>query len=144
MANSPKPCAVAQKQADGKIVSFDEYRRRSDDLHWAQMSFGEKLFDAFVNVPYNMILYVRRGFEESWQTIRGRAPESGTTYVDGIGGGVFLDRAAAEADHAYALQHGLSKKFQEKSVRLSREAFDACADFSVIKKSGQLQPLYPI
>jgi hypothetical protein len=145
MADSRNPCAYAQKPAEDKIVSFDEYRKRVDDLRWTQMGFGEKLFDAFVNTPYNMALYVRRGFAEGWQMItKGRDPQSGMAYVDRLGGGVFLDRAAAEADNLYALKHGLSKKFQEKAVRLSREAFDACADFSVIKKIGQLQPLYPV
>lgn len=136
---------MAQNLADDKIVSFDEYRKRVDDLRWTQMSFGEKLFDAFVNTPYNIALYVRRGCAESWQMItKGPDPQNGMAYVDRLGSGVYLDRAAAEADNAYALKHGLSKKFQEKAVRLSREAFDACADFSVIKKSGQLQPLYPL
>jgi hypothetical protein len=148
MANSPKPCAQAQKSQasnpDDKIVNFDEYRKRIDDLRWTQMSVGEKMFDAFVNTPYNMALYVRRGLAEGWQMMtKGPDPKNGRAYVDSLGGGIFLDRAAAEADNTYALKHGLSKKFQEKAVRLSREAFDACKDFSVIKKTGQLRPLYP-
>lgn len=152
MTNSQKPCAHAQKSQasnpddkDDKIVNFDEYRKRIDDLRWTQMSVGEKIFDAFVNTPYNMALYVRRGLSESWQMMtKGPDPKGGTAYVDSLGGGIFLDRAAAEADNAYALKHGLSKKFQEKAVRLSREAFDACTDFSVIKKIGQLRPLSPV
>ena len=160
MTNSQKPCAKAQQNNTGakapqknnasapddqKIVNFDEYRKRIDDLRWTQMSVGEKMFDAFVNTPYNVVLYVRRGFAEGWQMMtKGPDPKNGNTYIDSLGGGVFLDRAAAEADNRYALKHGLSKKFQEKAVRLSREAFDACRDFSVIKKTGQLRPLYPV
>ncbi|MDP2205793.1 MAG: hypothetical protein Q8K65_05745 [Alphaproteobacteria bacterium] len=152
MANSQKPCAYAQNEKshaaadskDDKIVNFDEYRKRIDDLRWTQMTAGERIFDAFVNTPYNMALYVRRGLSEGWQLMtKGPDPKNGTAYVDSLGGGIFLDRAAAEADNTYALKHGLSKKFQEKAVRLSREAFDACRDFSVIKKTGQLRPLYP-
>ncbi len=132
-------------EAASKIVNFDEYRKRIDDLRWTQMSFGEKLFDAFVNTPYNMVLFVRRGISEGIQTIfKGNDPaETGASYVDRLNGDVYLDRAAAECDNRYALGHGLSKKFQEKAVRIARQAFDDCRDFSVLKRTGQLAPLYP-
>lgn len=144
MATSDKTQPQADA-ADSKIVNFDEYRKRIDDLRWTQMNIGEKLFDAFVNTPYNMFLYVRRGLSESARIIfKGPdAVDNGKAYVDRLGGGVYLDRAAAESDNRYALCHGLSKKFQEKAVRLARQAFDECTDFSVLKRTGQLAPLAP-
>ncbi len=72
MTQQVKPGAApdaAANSATEKLVNFDEYYNRSRDLRAKELSVGEKLFDAFVNTPYNMMLYVRRGVSEAWQEL---------------------------------------------------------------------------
>lgn len=140
--------SAAQKAAENgateKLVNFDEYYDRARDLRAKEMGIAEKLFDAFVNTPYNMMLYVRRGVSEAWQqVVKGRTDDKTAVFIDRLNGGTYLNRAAVEADNDYALKHGLSAKFQAKAARLASQAFDECRDFSVLAKIGQLQPLRP-
>lgn len=139
---------VAQKAAGNsateKLVNFDEYYDRARDLRAQELTIGEKLFDAFVNTPYNMMLYVRRGVSEAWQQIvKGKTDDNAAVYIDRLNGDTYMNRAAIDADNNYALDHGLSAKFQAKAARIATKAFDECRDFSVLAKIGQLQPLRP-
>jgi len=122
-----------------KIVNFDEMREKKFDIMWKNMTVGEKLFDAFINTPYNMFLFVRRGMEEAYAHIRGREQNTGSYYTDRLSGDLYLDRAMMEGDVAYAMKHGLNKKFQEKAAKLTHQAFDESRDFSVLVRSGQLK-----
>ncbi len=129
-----------------KIVNTDEYRRIREDLEWKQMNWKEKLFQAFVEQPYRATLWVRRGVSEAIDQIKGKPQVEGNYYFDKLEansprGTTYMDRTTFEGDVAYFQQHGLSKSFQEKSARIATEAFDKARDFSVLKKTGQLQPL---
>ncbi|MDE1152754.1 MAG: hypothetical protein PW788_09480 [Micavibrio sp.] len=130
--------SLSFNDAANKVVNFDELREKKFDVMWKNFTVKEKLFDAFINTPYNMFLFVRRGMEEAYQTIRGREQDRGGVYTDKISGDLFLDRASVDSDVQYALKHGLGKKFQEKAARLAYQAFDESRDFSVLVKSGQL------
>lgn len=147
MAQLVKQSAAQQAAGNStseKLVNFDEYYDRARDLRAKELSVGEKLFDAFVNTPYNMMLYVRRGISEAWQEIvTGKRGDDAAVYLDRLNGDTYMNRAAVEADNAYALDHGLSAKFQAKAARIATKAFDECRDFSVLAKIGQLQPLRP-
>lgn len=143
MSDSHSLHATAE-EAPQKIVKYDEYFDRMQDLRARSFRFTEGLFDAFVNTPYNMMLYVRRGLADGWRFMTNtQKDDQGTAYIDRLNGGLFIDRAAMESDNAYALRHGLSKRFQEKAARLSRQAFDECRDFSALRRSGQLEPFLP-
>ncbi|MBI1214849.1 MAG: hypothetical protein GC185_03405 [Alphaproteobacteria bacterium] len=133
-----------------KIVNWDEYRRNRDELYWKRMTWKEKLFEAFVDTPYSVYLFIRRGMGEAWEMAReansrresdGPAPEKEpNAYEDFLSGDIYVPRHAFESDIAYALEHGLSKKFQQRAAAISREAFDKCRDFKVLKDIGQLRP----
>lgn len=135
---------AAGTSATEKLVNFDEYYDRTRDLRAKEMSVGEKLFDAFVNTPYNMMLFVRRGVSEAWQElVKGKTDDKPAVFIDRLNGGTYLNRAAVDADNAYAQGHGLSAKFQAKAARIATQAFDECRDFSVLARTGQLRPLRP-
>lgn len=147
MTQQAKQCAAQHAAGTGateKLVNFDEHYDRVRDLRAKELSVGEKLFDAFVNTPYNMMLYVRRGVGEAWQEmVKGKTDEKAAAYIDRLNGGTYMNRAAVDADNRYALDHGLSATFQAKAARIATQAFDQCRDFSVLAKTGQLQPLRP-
>src|SRR6218665_189557 len=128
MTQQQKQCAAqnaAASSATEKLVNFDEYYDRSRNLRAQELSAAEKLFDAFVNTPYNMMLYVRRGVSEAWQELtKGKTDDKTAVYIDRLNGGTYLNRAAVDADNGYALAHGLSAKFQAKAARIATRAFD--------------------
>lgn len=124
-----------------KVVNFDELRERQFDLYWKNMSVAERLFDAAVNTPWNMWLFVRRGFSEGMDMLRGRpAADDGTFFYDRLDDrNLFLDREKWESEVGYKTRHGLGQQFQQKAAKLSMQAFDDCRDFSMLVRAGQLK-----
>lgn len=129
-----------------KIVNTDEFQKIRDDLEWKQLNWKEKLFQAFVEQPYRAVLWVRRGFSEAYAQLTGKEKEPGNYYLDKLEkssprAATYMDRAMFEGDVAYFLKNGLSRTFQEKSANIAHEAFDKARDFSMLKRTGQLQAL---
>jgi hypothetical protein len=125
-----------------KIVNWEELRHRRQDIFWQEMTLGEKLFEAFVDVPYKMGLFVRQALGEAYEMLKRKPgePEPVRGYADTLSNDIYIPKATFDAETAYALKHGLNKKFQERAAKLSQKAFDECRDFSVLKKTGQLRP----
>jgi len=136
-----KTTAGAFNAAAQKVVDFDELRERQFDLYWQQMSVKERLFDALVNTPWNMWLFVRRGFSEGIDMMRGRPePDDGKFFYDRLNDrSLYIDRAKWESEVVYKTRHGLGGAFQQKAAKLSMQAFDDCRDYSMLVKSGQLK-----
>ena len=124
-----------------KLVDWNEMRRREDDLIWQQTSFGEKMFTAFVAVPYNMFLYVRRGIGETIDFLKSGGPKetAAAAYEDRLSDNIYINRAMVESDINYNKKHGLSKTFQEKAAKIKQQAFDESRDFGVLLQTGQLR-----
>ncbi len=141
MLDAPTSFKTTFNTAADKVVNFDEYRFKKQDLLWEQSTVAEKLFEAFVNFPHSMMLFVRRGFGEAYDFLKkGKEPE-GTMYTDFLSGDLYLDRASVKSDIDYGVKHGLGAKFQAKAARVAQQAFDECKDFSVLVKTGQLKPV---
>jgi len=128
-----------------KLVDFNELRNRDWDLRWKEFSLQEKLFEAFVDLPHKMWLYVRRGVTEAVDFLRGRDNEDkkAAAYEDVLSGRVFLNHAMIESDLSYHLRHGIKQSFQEKAADTRRRAFEACKDYGVLHQTGQLRRLNP-
>jgi len=127
--------------AADKVVNFDEVRERQFDLYFKNLSVKDQLFDAFINTPFNMWLFVRRGMREGMDLLL-RRPEKdeGTFYYDRLDDRtLYMDRAKFESELFYKTRHGLGKKFQARAAALSLQAFDEARDFSVLVKTGQLK-----
>ncbi len=128
-----------------KIVDWDEYKAKKTDIEMKQFTLADHLFEAFVDFPSKAFLWMRRGFGEAAAEIRGRPVEAGGYYFDTLNqsasSAVYFDRDALESDLAYFARHGISGKFQAKAAAISRQAFDACRDFSGLIETGQLQKI---
>lgn len=127
-----------------KIVDWDEFRGKKLDIENKQLSIREMLFEGFVDAPYRALLWMRRGFGEAFDKVRGKPdPENTGDYYYNVLSHreVYFDRAKMEDDLSYFRKHGVSAKFQEKSAAIARQAFDECRDFSVLVETGQLQKL---
>jgi hypothetical protein len=126
-----------------KLVDFDELRNRDWDLRWKEFTWQEKLFEAFVDLPHKMWLFVRRGVTEAVDFLRGRDSEDqkAAAYEDVLSKRVFLNRAMLESDLSYQLRHGIKQSFQEKAADIRRRAFAGCKDYGVLQQTGQLRCL---
>lgn len=144
-ADSTNSTSAAFNDKAEKIVNWEEWRNRREELYWQQLGIGEKLFQAFVDTPHKMYHFVRQSLVEAAQEIKRNWGKDNTPapvrgYEDILSGDVYISRTSMEAETAYALKNGLSKKFQEKSANIARQAFEESRDFSVLKKNGQLRP----
>ena len=126
-----------------KVVNWENLHFKKYELQDKQFTIAEKLFDGLINMPYNMFLFVRRSVSEAISALRKKPSESraGNAYECALSGEVYLDKTCFDSDVNYALKHGLCKKFQEKSARISQQAFNECKDFGVLVNSGQLRKL---
>jgi hypothetical protein len=126
-----------------KIVDWDEYKAKKTAIEMKQFSLGDHLFEAFVDFPSKAFLWMRRGFGEAADQIRGRPAEASGYYYDTLNQSahstLYFDRDMLESDLAYFARHGISGKFQAKAAAISRQAFDECRDFSCLVEAGQLQ-----
>lgn len=135
------PTPQPETAPNDKIVHWEEFRKKADDLRWQQFSVAEKFFDAFINLPVKIGLFVRQAFGEAYEMVVKKIDKrAGHVFQDKLSGDLYIDRVIAEDEIKYTERHGLGKKFQAKAARLSRQAFDECRDFSVLKRIGQLRP----
>ena len=141
MLDAPTSLRAPFNAAAEKVVNFDEYRFKKQDMLWDQSTLGERLFEAFVNFPHSMMLFVRRGFGEAYDFLKNKKEPVGTMYTDTLSGDLYLDRTCVKSDIDYAVKHGLGAKFQAKAARVAQQAFDECRDFSMLVKTGQLKPV---
>jgi|GEM_PF-1807246 len=139
------PHKAAIESPREKLVEWGEMRRREDDLLWQQTNFGEKVFHAFVAVPYSMFLFVRRGLGEAIDFLKpgGPTPTAAVAYGDRFSSNVYINRAMVESDILYNKKHGLSRTFQEKAAKVKQQAFNESRDFGVLLQTGQLYRLNP-
>lgn len=140
-----KTCPHAQAAKPEKLVDFDELRNREGRLREKEFNWTEKLFEAFVDFPHKVWLFVRRGVGEGIELLRGRDTEDKNAYVfeDKLSDRVFMNRTMMESDISYNLRHGLKHSFQQKAADMRRRAFDECRDFGFLRHTGQLHQLRP-
>lgn len=138
-------CKAAFNAAADKVVNWDEYQKKKLDLEWEQFTWQEMLFQAFVDAPSRIGLWVGRAFGEAKDQVmrKPRDEDAGHSYYDSlqndVRGDIYFDRKNLESDLAFFQKHGLGKKFQEKSAAIARQAFDESRDFSTMVKTGQFK-----
>lgn len=125
-----------------KVVNWDEYQKKKLDLEWKEFTWPEKLFQAFVDAPSRMALWVGRAFGEAKdQVMRKPRPENaGHTYYDSlqnaVRGDIYFDRDNLESDLTFFQKYGPGKAFQEKSANIARKAFEESQDFSFLAETA--------
>lgn len=138
-------CERAKARRPEKLVELDELRKREWDLREKEFTFTEKLFEACVDFPHKVWLFLRRGIGEGFDLIRGRDTEDKNAHLfeDKLSDRLFINRAMLEDDVSYNLRHGLKHSFQAKAADLRRRAFDECQDFGFLIHTKQLLQLRP-
>lgn len=122
--------------ASEKVVSMDEWNKKSDVLYKQELTIGEKAFYYLVDITVSLFSAVADVFNQAV----GRQEKDDGLYVSDTGS-VYLSGAYLEAKLKSVPSYMPNKKFQDKVDGLAAQAFEQCEDHSQKPVMQRLRPL---